>query len=454
LFKAETTFKERDGSEFPSPKKYLTFGLPIARFRLPEIDNSDIQMSFLHQDFRFVASVIVILFGLTIAGCEILFTEPVPEGESFDQPLPGLTRAQNLAFLRGDEAFEKAFTFAEGLGPIFNQPSCESCHSGDGKGHPGTNLIRFGLNTGSSFDPLVEFGGPQLQEKSIPGVPAETLPAHANAISRRGGPMVFGLGMIEAIPDSAILALADPNDLNGDGISGRANFVSAPSWITEAQGPYAGGKYMGRFGRKAGVAFLLQQVATAYQQDMGITSEFIPYENPHPQNGVLGDDVPDPEVSAATVHDVVFYLQTLAPPKRGARTSEVQRGEQVFAQIGCAACHVPSLKTGKHPTITALNEVDVPLYSDLLLHDMGPELADNFVEGEASGTEWRTTPLWGLRLLADHLGGTPYYLHDGRTSDLKEAVRVHGGEAAQARNQFLALPESDRKALIAFLMSL
>ncbi|HWP82122.1 MAG TPA: di-heme oxidoredictase family protein [Bacteroidota bacterium] len=404
--------------------------------------------------FLFQATVLIEFSFLLIAGCDALFTEPVPEGEAFDQPLPGLTRAQNLAFLRGDEAFEKSFSVAEGLGPIFNQPSCESCHSGDGKGHPRTNLIRFGLNTGTSFEPLVDFGGPQLQEKSIPGVPPETLPAHANAISRRSGPMVFGLGLIEGIPDSAILALADPNDVNGDGISGRPNIVSAPSWVTESPGPYVGGKYLGRFGRKAGVAFLLQQVATAYHQDMGITSEFIPYDNPHPEHGVLGDEAPDPEVSPATVRDVVFYLQTLAPPKRGAMTPEVQRGEQVFLQIGCATCHVPSLKSGKHPTIAALSEVDVPLYSDLLLHDMGPELADNFVEGEATGTEWRTTPLWGLRLLADHLGGIPYYLHDGRTSDLREAIRLHGGEAAPARNRFLALPEGDARALIAFLMSL
>lgn len=386
-------------------------------------------------------------------GCDFLLTEPVPEGEAFDQPLAGLTHAQRLAFVRGDEAFEKVFSVAEGLGPLFNQPSCESCHAGDGRGHPRTNLIRFGFNSGTSFDLLTEFGGPQLQDRSIPGVPAETVPAHANAISRRSGPAVFGIGLIENIPDSVVLANADPNDLNGDGISGRANFVAAPSWLTNQSGPY-GGKYLGRFGRKAGVAFLLQQVATAYHQDMGITSEFIPYENPHPEHGTLGDNVADPEVSAATVHDVVFYLRTLAPPKRGQITDQVKRGEAVFRSIGCASCHVPALRTGTHPTIAALSNVDVPLYSDLLLHDMGPELADNFIEGEATGTEWRTTPLWGLRLVGEHLGGTPYYLHDGRTSDLGEVIRLHGGEAANARSRFNALPEADKQALIVFLRSL
>lgn len=386
-------------------------------------------------------------------GCDTLFTVPPPEGERFDQPLPGLTREQQLVFARGDAAFEKRFSFTEGLGPIFNQPSCESCHPSDGKSHPRTNLARFGRTSGTSFDPLVALGGPQLQERSIPGVPPEVIPVQANAISVRSGPVVFGLGLIENIPDSVILANADPDDLDGDGISGKPNFVTAPGWITEAPGPY-GGMYLGRFGRKAGVAFLVQQVATAYLQDMGITSDFLPVENPHPQVGILDDDVPDPEVSSATVNDVVFYLRTLAPPKRGSNSTQVLRGEQVFLQVGCARCHVPSMRTGVHPTITALSNADVRLYSDLLLHDMGDELADNFVEGNAGGREWRTTPLWGLRLLEQQLGGTPFYMRDGRTSDLREAVRLHGGEAQSIRDSLFARPTSDFDALVEFLRSL
>lgn len=386
-------------------------------------------------------------------GCDTFFTSPPKEGEGFDQPLPGLTREQQLAFARGDEAFEKQFSFAEGLGPIFNQPACEACHPSDGKSHPRTNLIRFGLNNGVTLDPLRQFGGPQLQDRSIPGVPPEVIPAHANAISVRSGPVVFGLGLIEKIPDSTILSYADPNDTNGDGISGKPNFVTAPDWATEIPAPY-GGTYLGRFGRKAGVAFLLQQIATAYLQDMGITSDFLPQENPHPQAGILGDDVPDPEVSAATVNDVAAYLRTLAPPKRGENTALVQRGEQLFTQMGCAGCHVPTMRTDVHPTIAALSNVEVPLYSDLLLHDMGDGLADNFLEGDASGTEWRTTPLWGLRLLSQQLGGTAFYLHDGRTSDLREAIRAHGGEAQAARDRFIALPVNDVEAVLAFLQSL
>ncbi|MEX2090056.1 MAG: di-heme oxidoredictase family protein, partial [Bacteroidota bacterium] len=167
-----------------------------------------------------------------------------------------------------------------------------------------------------------------------------------------------------------------------------------------------------------------------------------------------GDDVPEPEVSRSTIDDVLFYLRTLAPPKRGPVSPQVLQGEQLFQQVGCASCHIPSMKTGTHPSIAALSQVDVPLYSDLLLHDMGPQLEDNFIEGEAGGTEWRTSPLWGMRLVADHLGGNPFYLHDGRTSELAEVIRLHGGEAAGARGRFLVLPKQDQDALIAFLLSL
>jgi len=347
-----------------------------------------------------------------LVGCELFLTEPVEEGESFDQPLPGLSREQQLAFARGDGAFEKAFSVREGLGPIFNQAACESCHPGDGKGPPQTNLTRFGSNLGVSFDPLLSFGGPQLQERSIPGAAPEVLPARANAISVRSGPRVFGLGLVEAIPDSTILANADPDDRNGDGISGRPNMVIPPDWVGVAPRPRQVGQThrslttsLGRFGRKAAVAFLLQQVATAYHQDMGITTDFLPHENPHPQFGSAGDDVPDPEVSRSTVEDVVSYLRMLSPPKRGPITDQVRRGEKVFSTIGCGSCHTPSMKTAVHPTIAALSDKEVRLYSDLLLHDMGSGLADNFVEGLATGTEWRTSPLWGLRLVAEHLFG-------------------------------------------------
>ena len=180
----------------------------------------------------------------------------------------------------------------------------------------------------------------------------------------------------------------------------------------------------------------------------------MPEETVHAQLGdVVGGVAPGPEISASAVLDVVMYLRLLTPPNRGEITAVVRSGEKLFMEIKCVSCHVPMLKTGPSP-IPQLNQVEAHLYSDLLLHDMGPELADNCPDGSADAYEWRTPPLFGLRLAADPLGGTAFYLHDGRTTDLGEAIQLHGGEAEAARNRFVELSESDRKALIAFLMSL
>jgi CxxC motif-containing protein (DUF1111 family) len=168
----------------------------------------------------------------------------------------------------------------------------------------------------------------------------------------------------------------------------------------------------------------------------------------------VGDNVPDPELSAETVQNVVFYLQTLRSPTRRNETDPtVLQGEQIFNQIGCAGCHIPEMQSGFSP-IEPLAFKPVRLYSDLLLHDMGPALADHFPEGEATGTEWRTTPLWGIGIVENVLGGTPFYLHDGRTSDLREAIDVHLGEAEETRNRFFALAQQEQLAVIAFLKSL
>ncbi|MDZ7344749.1 MAG: thiol oxidoreductase, partial [candidate division KSB1 bacterium] len=215
------------------------------------------------------------------------------------------------------------------------------------------------------------------------------------------------------------------------------------------------GKYLGRFGRKATAINLLQQTAGAYLNDIGITSDFEPVDLFNPVLGNrVGDNGPDPEISAETVHNVVIYLQTLRPPlRRNENDPIVRRGEGIFAQIGCTGCHIPELQTGPSP-IAPLAFQKVRLYSDLLLHDMGPELADNYPEGDATGTEWRTTPLWGLGIVGNLLGGTPFYLHDGRTSDLSAAIRLHGGEAESSRHRFLNLSAEDKAALITFLKSL
>lgn len=388
----------------------------------------------------------------TLYGCDAVLTKAPLSSDTLESPFEGLTNTLNATFVRGDENFDHVFTVREGLGPIFNQPACASCHPADGRGKPDAGLlVRF--SRGADLLPLL--GGPQLQNRAIPGVMPETLPPGVNT-SPRLPPPVFGVGLIEAIPEETILKLADPGDLDGDGISGRPNMVEPAEFVPPTQVGSGPGPRLGRFSRKAQVTSLLQQISEAYHQDMGITSDFLPVENPHPQAGgavAPGDQVPDPEIPARVVLETVAYVRLLAPPRRGEITEEVRKGEALFASLGCVKCHIPSLRTGPSP-VPQLNNVEARLYSDLLLHDMGPALADHRPDGQANGLEWRTSPLWGLRLVSRNLGGTPFYLHDGRTSDLSEAIRLHGGEAERARNAFVGLGDADQRAVIAFLNSL
>ncbi len=353
-------------------------------------------------------------------------------------------------FARGDENFERVFAAANGLGPIFNQPGCESCHPGDGRGTPAQALVRFSMGS----DLVHRLGGPQLQDKAIPGTNPETLPDGVDT-SLRLPPPVFGMGFIEAIPAATIAALADSADVDGDGISGRVNWVLPADFVPETEIGGGSSWQVGRFGRKASVASLLEQVVTAYHQDVGITSDFLPLENVNVQGGGsgVGDAVADPEIASHIVDETTMYVRLLAPPARGASNQRVEQGASLFDQIGCTSCHVPSLKTGSHP-IPPLSNVDVALYSDLLLHDMGTELADYRPDGNASGTEWRTAPLWGTRLVAKFLNGEVFYLHDGRARSIDQAIRYHGGEASLARSRFDSLTDEERAALIAFVESL
>ncbi|MCB9640141.1 MAG: thiol oxidoreductase [Myxococcales bacterium] len=397
---------------------------------------------------------------LILASCGVFFTEEPALESVLDGPIDGLSQAQLQTFKVGDEEFGRVFTPATGLGPIFVEASCAACHTADGKGHPSTNLTRFGVGDPSDaarFDYLLHLGGPQLQHRSVMGYEAEKLPEiHGLARSVRSAPIVTGLGLIEAIPESEILRYADPDDADGDGISGRPNYVKPPAFFEPViEHTPVEGKIFGRFGRKATAINLLQQVAEAYLNDMGITSDFLMQDLYNPLvGGPSGDNAPDPEVPAATVRAVTFYMQTLRPPsRRDADDPTVKQGEALFAQSGCAKCHVPSMKTGKSP-IAALHEKTVFLYSDLLLHDMGPKLADHFPEGSATGNEWRTTPLWGLGVIGNLLGGQPFYMHDGRAKTLEEAIDLHGGEAQKSRDHFFALKDNEKAALLAFLRSL
>ncbi len=392
-------------------------------------------------------TAIALVGTLALAGCGDGQREaPPPENVTDAVPLNGLSPDLKAAFVRGAVEFQRTFTVPDGLGPLFNQPGCSSCHPGNGRGTPSTNLTRFSRRG----DLVPHLGGGQLQDRGIPGVPPERLPLDVET-SVRMPPQIFGAGLIEAIPEKSLLALADPDDTDSDGISGRVNMVQPAGFVPPGAVGAGTGPVVGRFGLKSNVSSLLEQIVNAYREDIGITSNFLPDEVLHPQanGGTIGDIVPDPEILASVVQDVVMYVRLLAPPGRGEITEEVRRGEALFKQIGCASCHVPTLKTGPSP-IPALNEVEVNLYSDLLLHDVGYFLED----GTGAGSEWRTPPLWGLRLAGDAHGGTPFYLHDGRTSDLREAIWTHLGEATNTRNRFLALSADKQEALMAFLMSL
>lgn len=388
--------------------------------------------------------------GFIMISCETLMTSLPTAGDEMDAPLDGLSHELSRMFLAGDENFGRVFTVDEGLGPIFNNTACASCHSGDGRATPAEALIRFSQGT----DLLLDQGGPQLQDKAIPGITPETLPPGVQS-SKRLPPPVFGVGLIENIPEATILAFADSSDMDNDGISGRPNWIYAADYVPDSEVGGGTGLHVGRFGRKANVSSLIQQVVEAYRQDMGITSDFDPIENPNPQaSGVaIGDRVSDPEISAAEVLETTMYIRLLKPPARGELTPQVSRGGQVFSNIDCSKCHVPSMKTGPN-LITPLDQVDVQLYSDLLLHDMGPGLADNRPDGSATGSEWKTAPLWGTRLIRDFLGGNAFFMHDGRATSLDGAIRSHGGEADSARSAYINLSDEDRESLIAFLESL
>ncbi len=393
-----------------------------------------------------------LLVGAALAGfgCGTLMTTAPEPGDLFDSPLEGLTPAENAAFAEGDAQFGKAFAIAEGLGPIFNNVSCASCHSGDGRGRPENVLTRFSLGA----DPLLEQGGPQVQDRAIPGAIAERLPPGVD-VSRRLPPPVFGVGLLEAIPADSILARADPGDADNDGISGRASLVPAADFVPAHEPGGGPGLQLGRFGRKAQVSSLLQQTVDAYHQDMGVTTDFRPDEIVNPQASSAhegADRVPDPELGASAVRAVVAYLRLLAPPAPGPMTARRERGRQLFGTVGCAGCHTPVLRTGPN-RVAALANREVPLFSDLLLHDMGDGLADRRPDGYADGREWRTTPLWGLRVMRDFLNGQAFLLHDGRARSVEEAILLHGGEAQAARDAFSTLPAGDRAALLDFVES-
>lgn len=392
---------------------------------------------------------VTILFMLvaSLLACGKIFPGSPADDEILDGPIEGLSGAENAVFLRGDIAFnDEIFTASTGLGPMFVATSCGTCHAGDGKGHPFTTLTRFGQR--DTFANLfLDRGGPQLQNRAIPGFAPEQIPAGAS-FSRFTPPANTGLGLLEAVPDATLIALSDPADADGDGISGRPNWIDIPPYCIIRPGTIErNGKYIGRFGKKASVYDLLQQTVNAYNQDMGVNSTYEHYDT------YTGLEV-DPEVTNQTVLDVVFYLKTLkAPVPRNPNDPEVLSGKQIFTSISCDKCHVPQMQTGYSPVAALSNKTFFP-YTDQLLHDMGSALDDGYTEGTALSSEWRTPALWGLGLSKNSQGGRYFLLHDGRARSIEEAILLHGGEATQSKNGFHQLTQADKKKLLTFLESL
>jgi CxxC motif-containing protein (DUF1111 family) len=376
-----------------------------------------------------------------------------------------------------------------GLGPLYNQLSCLSCHPKNGRGQPPEQpeqamrsmLVRLSLpGRGPDGRPLPHpVYGDQLNEQGVPGVPGEgrvsvayrearvTLPdgeTHALRtplyrfaelqygpleagiqFSPRVGPPVFGLGLLEAVSEQTLLQLAEQGKRQG--VNGHPNYV----WDSERQRPA-----IGRFGLKANVATLRQQIAGAFIGDMGITSPLHPEENCTAVQRACkaAPSARKPELSEAQLDTVLLYLRLLqVPARRNADDPTVREGERTFTAIGCTACHVPELTTGEFPQLPALSGQTLHPYTDLLVHDMGDGLADNRPDFQAGGREWRTPPLWGIGLV-ERINEHSYFLHDGRARNLAEAVLWHGGEALPARQRFAALPAGRRRAVIRFLDSL
>jgi CxxC motif-containing protein (DUF1111 family) len=368
---------------------------------------------------------------------------PRPASPGFGGPLPGLTAEQLAAFEEGRTEFLNVETPESGLGPIFNGRSCVECHGVPAPGGASAiTVTRFGRVVNGVFDPLESLGGSLLQRFAIDPAAREVVPHEANVVIERQATPVFGLGLIEAIPDATILAMAARD--KPDGVRGRA------AWVTDV---VSGQQKVGKFGWKAQVATLLAFAGDAYRNEMGITNRFFPTENaPNGNTAILArfDKFADPEdtVDATGRSDIdraADFMRYLNAPPSLPLSPTARAGQTIFSQAGCANCHTPTLMTGHH-TVAALNYKPVNLYSDLLLHDMG-SLNDGIAQGDASVSEMKTPPLWGLRVTAP-------YLHDGRAATIDQAIRAHDGEGKAARNRYTGLDGLQRQQLLDFLNTL
>jgi CxxC motif-containing protein (DUF1111 family) len=380
--------------------------------------------------------VIIALLGCAEANGD--GTAPAPGA-----PLADLSADDIAAFAAGRALFHQEFTPEQGLGPAFNDRRCSSCHDLPTLGGMGAEIVHKATRfENDRCDLLREHGGDLLQQQVTDtaralGFQAERVPPVATSAVDMISPPLFGAGLLEAIPEAAILRRADPDDANRDGISGRP-------------GRTADGR-LGRFGRKANFASLDAFIATALLGEMGLTSPLQPHEE------TLGgktlppgvDPAPDPEVNAESFALLVGFVRLLAAPApepgaNAAARDSIERGARYFERAGCAQCHTPAFRT--RSAVPALHNREVRLYSDLLLHDMGPDRA-SICAPDASPSEWRTPPLMGLRFR--HV-----FLHDGRSQNVRSAIEAHGGEAARSAAAFRRLPPEQQELLLRFLRSL
>ncbi|HUR44736.1 MAG TPA: di-heme oxidoredictase family protein [Candidatus Saccharimonadales bacterium] len=363
-------------------------------------------------------------------------------------PLPGITSRELELFRMGREDFLEVETAAEGLGPVFNGTSCGQCHNIPAIGGTGTMVEMRAGHRDENGHFTAPPGGTLMHLFSIPPhncqVSISAVYEEANLIGHRISMPLFGAGLVEAIPDETLLALEDPGDRNGDGISGRAAMVKDLA---------TGRERVGRFGWKAQHATLLAFSADAYFNEMGITNDLFRHEvtaeadsrRLHPCDGKPDpEDVRDPRTGLRGIDNFEGFLKLLAPLPRATVTEEALRGEAHFNSAGCVSCHVPQLQTG--PSANAVfNRKPVALFSDLLLHDIGT--GDGIEQDAAKGEEFRTPALWGLRFRRP-------LLHDGSASTIQQAIQRHTGEAARVTERYLALPEPAKAELIAFLKTL
>ena len=386
------------------------------------------------------AAAIAIIFAL--AALTPVDNSPPPD---FGQPLAGLSADQLARFNTGKDEFTEVETPEEGLGPVMNDVSCANCHLVAGVGGGSAILeTRFGTTAADgTFDPMTAFGGSLIQKESIGASGtceylAEIVPPEATIVAQRRTTPLFGLGLVDATPDSVFYGLAAIEAHSPDGAAG---IVSVVTNITTGQNA------VGKFGWKCQNPNLFQFAGDAYLNEMGITNPQFPDENcPQGDCSILSCN-PDPAMNddGTGVQAFADFMSFLAPPPRGPVNPQVGLGELVFLASGCAGCHTPTLRTGSSP-VAALNKVYYHPYSDFLLHDMGA-LGDGITQNNATGKLMRTAPLWGIRRMTT-------FLHDGRAATLDAAILAHDGQASKARNRYSALSSAKKAWLQAFLNSL